>query len=54
MFEAVMNTQGQALESFMTNQPTSNPELMNKAKELLEEAVAMAIQASKEVNDDIG
>lgn len=51
MFEAVLNTQGQALERLMTNQPTANPALMEKAKQRLEEAVTMAIQASKEVTD---
>ena len=52
MFEAVLNTQGQALESLMTNQPTANPKKMELAKQRLEEAIRLAIQASKEINDE--
>ena len=52
MFEAVLNTQGQALESLMANQATANPALMEEAKQLLEEAICLAIQASKEVKDE--
>ncbi|ENI8058131.1 hypothetical protein ABZX01_003785 [Vibrio vulnificus] len=49
MFEAILNTQGQALERLMTNQPTVNPSLMEEEKQKLEESIVMAIQASKEV-----
>lgn len=52
MFEAVLNTQGQALERLMTNQPTANPKKMELAKQRLEESICLAIQASKEVNDE--
>ncbi|EKO3667245.1 hypothetical protein NM449_17555 (plasmid) [Vibrio metschnikovii] len=51
MFEAILNTQGQALESLMDSQPTANPKLMQEAKERLEEAICMAIQAAKETTD---
>ncbi|HCE3428252.1 TPA: hypothetical protein NG603_004427 [Vibrio parahaemolyticus] len=47
MFESVMNTQCQALERMMTNQETDNPQLMEEAKQLLEEANIKAIQAAK-------
>ncbi|MDF5103835.1 hypothetical protein P3603_22950 [Vibrio parahaemolyticus] len=43
-----MNTQCQALEKMMTNQETANPQLMEEAKQLLEEANIKAIQASKQ------
>ncbi len=48
MFESVMNTQCQALEKLMTNQDTANPQLMEEAKQLLEEASVKAIQAAKQ------
>lgn len=32
---------------------TPNPKLMQEAKERLEEAICMAIQASKETNDEV-
>ncbi|EMB2742726.1 hypothetical protein UG53_08100 [Vibrio sp. S512-13] len=48
MFESVMNTQCQALEKMMTNQDTCNPQLMEEAKQLLEEANIKAIQAAKQ------
>lgn len=51
MFEAILNTQGQALERFMSNQPTANPTKMELAKKRLEESICLAIQASKEVTD---
>ncbi|EKO3414753.1 hypothetical protein N2V14_004105 [Vibrio fluvialis] len=47
-FEAILNTQGQAIESLMNMQATSNPRLMNEAKERLEEAIIMAISAAKQ------
>ncbi len=53
MFEAILNTQGQALERLMTNQPTTNPSLMEEAKQKLEESIIMAIQASKEVSHEV-
>jgi len=53
MFEAILNTQGQALERLMTNQPTNNPSLMKEATQKLEEAIIMAIQASKEVSHEV-
>lgn len=48
MFETVLNSQGRALEEMMTNQETSNPQLMDEAKQLLDEAICKAIQASKQ------
>lgn len=51
MFEAILNTQGAALETLMSNQPTANPKKMELAKQRLEEAICLAIQASKEVTD---
>ncbi|ENB2053087.1 hypothetical protein D2H34_004554 [Vibrio fluvialis] len=50
-FEAILNTQGQAIESLMNMQATSNPRLMNEAKERLEEAITMAILAAKQTDD---
>ncbi|MCY9805541.1 hypothetical protein OTK51_19130 [Vibrio scophthalmi] len=52
-FKAVIESQAQAMESLMTNQPTANPQLMDEAKQLLEEAVLKATQASREVTDGI-
>ena len=52
MFEAIMNQQGAALEQLMTKQPTANPKKMELAKQRLEEAVCLAIQASKEINHE--
>ncbi|EJS1626297.1 hypothetical protein NXA67_003192 [Vibrio cholerae] len=52
-FEAILNSQGQAIEAMMTRQATANPKLMQEAKERLEEAICMAIQASKETKDEI-
>ncbi len=49
MFETILNLQGAALEELMTNQPTSNPKKMEQAKQLLDEAICLAIQASKEL-----
>lgn len=49
MFEAILNTQGSALEQLMTQQPTANPKKMELAKQRLEEAINLAVQASKEV-----
>lgn len=53
MFEAILNTQGAALETLMSNQPTANPTKMDLAKQRLEEAICLAIQASKEVTDEV-
>lgn len=53
MFEAILNTQGAALETLMSNQPTANPKKMELAKQRLEEAICLAIQASKEVTDEV-
>jgi hypothetical protein len=53
MFEAILNTQGAALEKLMSNQPTANPTKMDLAKQRLEEAICLAIQASKEVTDEV-
>lgn len=50
-FEAILNSQGQAIESLMNMQATSNPRLMNEAKERLEEAITMAILAAKQTDD---
>lgn len=47
-FEAILNSQGQAIESLMNRQPTSNPRLMSEAKVRLEEAILMAISAAKQ------
>ncbi len=52
MFEAILNTQGQALERLMSNQPTANPKKMELAKQRLEESICLAIQASKEVANE--
>lgn len=49
MFEAILNTQGSALEQLMAQQPTANPKKMELAKQRLEEAINLAVQASKEV-----
>jgi|GEM_PF-4022732 len=49
MFETIINLQGEALEGLITNQPTSNPKMMEQAKQLLHEAISLAVQASKEV-----
>ena len=46
-FNSVISTQAQAMEVLMTNQPTVNPQLMEEAKQLLEEAVLKATQAAK-------
>ncbi|MBD1559488.1 hypothetical protein HC752_21330 [Vibrio sp. S9_S30] len=51
-FNSVLNTQAQALEVLITNQPTANPQLMEEAKQLLEEAVIKATQAAKEVTNE--
>lgn len=48
MFEAILNTQGAALEELMSNQPTANPVKMELAKQRLEEAICLAIHAAKE------
>ena len=48
-FQSVISSQANALESLMANQPTQNPQLMKEAKELLEEAVIKAIQASRDI-----
>ncbi|MGR3238527.1 hypothetical protein [Vibrio vulnificus] len=53
MFECVLNTQGRALERMMTNQDTANPAKMEQAKQLLEEAICLAIQAAREVNHEV-
>ncbi|QXM18759.1 hypothetical protein [Vibrio phage ST2-1pr] len=52
-FNSVISTQAQAMEVLMTNQPTANPQLMEEAKQLLEEAVLKATQAAKEVTDEV-
>ncbi|WP_165935507.1 hypothetical protein [Vibrio owensii] len=52
MFEAILNTQGAALETLMSNQPTANQAKMDQAKQLLDEAICLAIQASKEVTNE--
>lgn len=49
--EAVLKSQGRSLEEFMTMIPTSNPAKMELAKQRLEEAICLAIQASKETVD---
>lgn len=51
MFEAILNTQGAALEKLMSNQPTANPTKMELAKQRLEESICLAIQAAKETTD---
>lgn len=53
MFESILNTQGRALEQLMANQPTTNHRLMEDAKQKLEESIVMAIQASKEVINEV-
>ena len=54
-FNSVVSTQAQAMEALMTNQPTANPQLMEEAKQLLEEAVLKATQAAKDVKaSDVG
>lgn len=50
-FEAIVNTQGQALERLFAQQPTNNPTLMSEARADLESAIIKAIQASKDIND---
>jgi len=52
-FNSVISTQAQAMEALMTNQPTDNPQLMEEAKQHLEEAVLKATQAAKEVTDEV-
>lgn len=51
MFKQIMNTQGQALEQLMSNQPTNNPALMNEAQAELKSAIDKAVQAAGEVAD---
>lgn len=52
-FNSVISSTAQAMEALMTNQPTANPQLMEEAKQLLEEAVLKATQAAKEVTDEV-
>jgi hypothetical protein len=47
LFEQIIRTQAEGVESLMTNCPTTQQEKMNQAKQLLKEAVLLAIDAGK-------
>lgn len=49
MFEDIINTQGQALERMMANQPTGNPALMKEAQADLKNAIDKAVKAAEDV-----
>lgn len=54
MFEVLMTRQALAMESLMTKQPTSNPQLMDEARKDLSSALEKALQASRQVATDDG
>lgn len=50
-FEAVMINQGNSLKEFINIQPTVNDVMMKQALTLIDEGIALAIQAAKESDD---
>jgi hypothetical protein len=52
MFEKILLQQGKALSEMMVKQPTARLDLMQQAAQQINDAIALAIQASKQVKHE--